>query len=358
MRAVVRRGTTLVCDEIADPVPGPGQVLVKTLCCGICGSDLHALHHLDHMVELSRRSGAAGNLDPTKDVVFGHEFSAEVLDYGPGTEGRLKAGTRVVSFPAAVGPAGVELIGYSNNAPGGFAERMLLSEAFLLEVPNGLSSEAAAMTEPFAVGAHAVEMALLEKGSVSLVLGCGPVGLAVIASLKARGHGPVIAADFSPARRAMAERMGADVIIDPAQESAHSRWDGLGAPTSLAVHMMMQMAGQKPARPVVFECVGAPGVLQSVIEGCPPAAQIVVAGVCMEPDRIEPSLAINKQVDLRFVLGYSPQEFAQTLHDIAEGKLDVAPVITDRVGLGGVAGAFAELAHPDRQVKVVVEPFR
>ena len=129
-------------------------------------------------------------------------------------------------------------------------------------------------------------------------------------------------------------------------------------PTSLGVHMMMQMAGQSSARPVVFECVGSPGVLQGIVEGCPPGAQIVVAGVCMEPDRIEPSLAINKQIDMRFVLGYSPQEFAQTLTDIAEGRLDVAPVITDRVGLEGVAGAFAELAHPDRQVKVVVEPNR
>ena len=264
----------------------------------------------------------------------------------------------MVSFPAAVGPQGVELIGYSNRAPGGFAQRMVLSEAFLLEVPNGLPDDQAAMTEPFAVGAHAVEKALLEKGSVSLVLGCGPVGLAVIASLKARGHGPVIAADFSPARRAMAERMGADMIVDPAVASPHASWEAFGVPTSLGVHMMMQMAGQSPARPVVFECVGSPGVLQGIVEGCPPGAQIVVAGVCMEPDRIEPSLAINKQIDMRFVLGYSPQEFAQTLTDIAEGRLDVAPVITDRVGLEGVAGAFAELAHPDRQVKVVVEPNR
>ena len=343
---------------MADPVPGMGQVLVKTLACGICGSDLHALHHLDHMIDMGRRAGAADRIDTRKDMVFGHEFSAEILDYGPGTQGLLKPGTRVVSFPAAMSAEGVELIGYSNNYPGGFAERMVLTEAMLLPVKNGLPDEAAAMTEPFAVGAHAVAEAAIEPGSVCLVLGCGPVGLAVIASLKARGIGPVIAADYSAARRAMAEKMGADRVVDPATISPHAAWSDYGVPSSMAAHSMAQMMGQVIAKPIVFECVGAPGVLQSVIEGCPPKAQIVVAGVCMEADRIEPSLAINKQLDLRFVFGYSPEEFGQTLHNIAEGVLDVSPVITDRVGLSGVADAFKVLSKPDQQVKIVVQPWR
>ena len=111
MKAVVRRGTQLVEDDLAEPVPGEGQVLVSTLVCGICGSDLHALHHLDHMIALTRRAGGMENLDSSQDVVFGHEFCAEVLDYGPGYTGALKPGTRVVSVPAAFGPAGSELVG-------------------------------------------------------------------------------------------------------------------------------------------------------------------------------------------------------------------------------------------------------
>ncbi len=358
MRAVVRRGTRLICEDIPELTPGPGQVLVKTLACGICGSDLHALHHLDHMIEMGRRAGAADRLDVNRDIVFGHEFSAEILDFGPGTQRTLKPGTRVVSFPAAMSPNGMELIGYSNDYPGGFAERMLLTEAMLLEAKNGVSDDQAAMTEPFAVGEHAVAEAALEKGSVCLVLGCGPVGLAVIASLKARGHGPVIAADFSLARRLMAERMGADQVVDPATMSPHEAWSQYGVPSSMAAHSMAQMMGQVIAKPVVFECVGAPGVLQSVIEGCPPKAQIMVAGVCMEQDRFEPSLAINKQIDMRFVFAYSPEEFARTLHNIAEGVIDVSPVITHHVGLDGVADAFKALAKPDDQVKVVVQPWR
>ncbi len=110
MRAVVTRDKRLTCEEIEDPVPIQGQTLVRTLCCGICGSDLHALHFMDNMVEGMRRAGGGDGIDPAKDMVFGHEFGAEVLDHGPGTDGRFKPGTRVVSVPMTFGPAGIELV--------------------------------------------------------------------------------------------------------------------------------------------------------------------------------------------------------------------------------------------------------
>lgn len=357
MRAVIRRDKRLVCDEIAELTPGAGQVLVKTLACGICGSDLHALHHMEHMIDLGRRSGAPDNgFDPTADTVFGHEFCAEILDHGPGSPKTLKAGTRVVSVPVTMHGAGMEALGFSNRLPGGFAERMLLSESLILEVPNGLPTDKAALTEPFAVGAHAVAKARLEPTSVSLVVGCGPVGLAVVAALKAQGYGPVIAADFSPRRRAAAERLGADIVIDPAVESPHDRWEALGVPRSRAAQAMMRMMGNSIAQPVVFECVGAPGVVQALIEAAPAGSQIVVAGVCMETDRIEPSIAITKEIELTFVFGYTPEEFAHTLRQLSEGVIDVEGLVTGKVGLDGVAGAFTALGDPEAHVKILVEP--
>ena len=359
MRAVIRRNKQLICDEIAELEPSAGQVLVKTLACGICGSDLHALHHMEHMIELGRRGGGLDNgFDPSADTVFGHEFCAEILDHGPGSPKALKAGTRIVSVPATLTATGVELLGFSNRLPGGFAERMLLSEDLVLAVPNGLPTEHAAMTEPFAVGAHAVAKARMDKDSVALVVGCGPVGLAVIGALKAQGFGPVIAADFSPRRRAAAEKLGADIVLDPAVESPHDRWEALGVPKARAAQQMMRMMGKSFGRPVVFECVGAPGVLQGLIEAAPAGAQIVVAGVCMETDRIEPSIAITKEIELTFVFGYSPEEFAATLHQLAEGVIDVSSLVTGRVGLDGVAQAFRDLGDPEAHVKVLVEPGR
>jgi len=357
MRAVIRRDKRLVCDEIAELTPGEGQVLVKTLACGICGSDLHSLHHMEHMIDLSRRAGGLDNgFNPSADTVFGHEFCAEILDHGPGATKALKAGARVVSVPVTLHGGGMEMLGFSNRLPGGFAERMLLTEAMLLEVPNGLPTDAAAMTEPFAVGAHAVAKARLEPKSVSLVVGCGPVGLAVIAALKALGHGPVIAADFSPRRRAAAERLGADIVIDPAKESPHDRWEGLGVPKSRAAQSMMRMMGNAITQPVVFECVGSPGVVQALIEAAPAGSHIVVAGVCMETDRIEPSIAITKEIELTFVFGYTPEEFALTLRQLSEGIIDVSHLVTGKVGLDGVADAFVALGDPEAHVKVLVTP--
>lgn len=358
MKAVIRRKGELVEGDCPEPVPGPGQVLARTLVCGICGSDLHALHHLDHMVAMARRAGAAETLDPAADLVFGHEFSAEILDHGPGCGRDLKAGTRVVSMPAAFGPAGAELIGYSNRFPGGFAERMVLQEALLLPIPNGLDEIRAALTEPMAVGEHAVAEARLTAQSVALVIGCGPVGLSVIAALKARGVGPVLASDLSAERRAAAERMGADIVVDPRNHSPHDSWERFDVPATLASFGASRLGGRSIRNAVVFECVGVPGMLQALIEHAPPTAQIVVVGVCMESDTIEPSLAINKQLELKFVFSYAPEEFAATLRAIAEGERDVTPLMSGIVGRGGVPGAFADLAAGGAMIKLLVDPAR
>ena len=209
MRAAIFRNGEIVVDQLPEPTPGPGQVLVRTLACGICGSDLHARKHAHRMVELSRHFSARKPMDLARDVVFGHEFCCEVLDFGPATARRFKPGTRVCSLPALLTPQGPVGIGYSNDNIGGYAERMLLSEALLLEVPNGLKPEHAALTEPLAVGIHAVGKANIRGNEVPLVIGCGPVGLAVIAALKLKGLRPIVAADYSPARRALAARLGA-----------------------------------------------------------------------------------------------------------------------------------------------------
>lgn len=358
MRAVVTRNKELVVDDWPDPAPGEGHVLVKTLACGICGSDLHALKHGDHLVDLAQRAGGGLVYDAKADLVFGHEFCAEILDHGPGTLGTFKPGTRVCSMPIILTAEGGAGIGYSNTFPGGYGEMMTLSEGMLLEVPNGLSSDAAAMTEPMAVGAHAVEQAEMGKDDIALVVGCGPVGLAVIAGLKSRGLGPVIAADFSEGRRKFAETMGADVVIDPADKSPYAKWEELGVPVSSSDRMMAEMMGETPKRAIIFECVGVKGVVQEIIEGAPVNSRCVIVGVCMETDHFEPALAVTKQLDLRFVLGYSPDEFAGTLNQIAEGIIDVAPIMTGTVGLDGVPQAFEDLGTPDKHAKIIVDPWK
>jgi threonine dehydrogenase-like Zn-dependent dehydrogenase len=344
MRAAVMRKQKLVVDDVPIPAPGPGEVLVKTLACGICGSDLHALKHAERLVEMSRRAGAPFVMDLSRDIVMGHEFCAELVDFGPDTQHRFKPGQRVSSMPVLFRPPNAETVGYSNENPGGYGEFMRLTEAMLLEVPNGLTTERAALTEPMAVGYHAVERAHLAKDDVPLVIGCGPVGLATIAALKLKGAHPIVAADFSPRRRELASQMGADAVVDPKSTPPFERWK--------------QITGSAMRPAVVFECVGVPGVINSIMLAAPRDSRVVIVGVCMESDSFEPFFGIGKELNLQFVLGYTGEEFAATLRNIAEGKINVDPMITGKVGVEGVAGAFAELASPERHAKILVEPWR
>jgi threonine dehydrogenase-like Zn-dependent dehydrogenase len=248
----------------------------------------------------------------------------------------------------------------------------------MMAVPNGLAPEIAALTEPMAVAWHAVRRGEVKKKDVAIVIGCGPVGLGVILCLKAQGVRTVVASDFSPGRRALATACGADVVIDPAQGSpfAGAAEHGhltqapdafelaLGTREKLGrlpvgwwhVWRLAEKLGAAPKRPVVFECVGVPGVIESIIEGAPLFSRVVVVGVCVGEDRFTPAMAINKEIDLRFVLAYTPLEFRDTLHMLAEGELDPRPLVTGTVGLDGVAAAFDALGDPEAQAKVLIDP--
>lgn len=344
MKAAVLRQGRVVVDEVPEPRPSLGQVLVDVKACGICGSDLHFVKHGAEMLRLAGEMSGLPDFGDARtelerDVYMGHEFAAEVVEAGPGTDAPA-AGTLVTSLPVMVTMSGVEPLVYSNRYPCGYGERMLLSAPMLQVVPNGLDAKRAALTEPMAVGLHAVNRSQIEQGEGAVVLGCGPIGIAVVAALKLRGVEPIVAADFSPARRALAVTMGAHESVDPADEPAWDVWQRAGGGRQL----------------VVFEAVGVPGMINEILRAAPSNSRVVVVGVCMGSDSVIPFWAISKEIDIRFVLGYDPQEFSDSLLAIAEGRIDVSPVITGEVSVDGVPGAFDELAEPDRHCKILVVP--
>ncbi|WP_436794230.1 zinc-binding dehydrogenase [Actinospongicola halichondriae] len=342
--AVLRDGQMVVADDVAEPEPGVGQVLVEVKACGICGSDLHFAKHGHTMLALGEEMNGMPDFgrttpDLSRDLFMGHEFSAEVLEYGPDTEGPAP-GSLVTSIPIMLTSTGLTDLAYTNDFPAGYSERMLLSAPMLVEVPNGLDATRAALTEPMAVGLHAVNRSGITERDGALVLGCGPVGLAVIAALRLLGVEAIVATDFSPARRALATTMGATEVVDPRDEPAFEAWRRAGGSKDL----------------VVFEAIGVPGIINEVLRDAPPRSKIVVVGVCMEPDTITPYYGIGKELAIQFVLAYDPMEFANSLRSIAEGDIDVTPMITGEVGLDGVAGAFDDLGNPDEHCKIIVTP--
>jgi threonine dehydrogenase-like Zn-dependent dehydrogenase len=361
-----------------DPDPAKGQVRLEVVRCGICGSDLHARHGIDDWAELSEGLGYDRFGRSDQPVVFGHEFSGRVAEYGPGTRGKIPTGAPVVAMPLIRNEGVIDTIGLSQHAPGAYAEELLVDEALMLPVPNGLPADVAALTEPMAVALHAVRRAEMKKRQLAIVIGCGPVGLGVILMLKAQGVKTVVASDLSPGRRRLATACGADIVVDPAEGDPYTAAGDRGhltdAPTAFDlaistkeklerlpidwwhVWRLGERLGAGPKAPVVFECVGVPGMIESIIGGTPLFSRVMVVGVCVGPDRFRPALAINKEIDLRFVIGYTPLDFRDTLHMLAEGDVDPRPLITGEVGLDGVAAAFDALADPDTHAKILIDP--
>lgn len=341
MKAVTMLDGVVSLGTVTDPVPGCGQALVRTHVCGMCASDQHFMRSGRTIVELSRRLGGPyAGVDLTRAFVPGHEFVGEVIDYGPGSKRPVAPGRRVTSIPVMRQGGNYSIVGYSADCPGGFGELMLLDEDYLLEVPDGLPDVIAAMTEPLAVGLEHARRGRPEKGDVTLVIGCGAIGLGVIAGLKLMGVAPIIASDFHADRRELAIRMGAHIAVDPREQSPFAPLTDLGnrVPT------------------LIYECVGLPGMLQQLIEGAAQEARIVMGGYCMEADQIYGFAAQNKRLTVHFAGGEQAQDMELALRSIAEGKIDVASWLGETITLDRVGDALNHMSDPGAPVRTVVDP--
>lgn len=340
MKAAYMLDQKILVGELPDPTPKAGQVLVRTHSCGLCASDLHVLHHGERLVEWSNAYDGPFNMDLSRPVVLGHEYVGEIIDYGPGSSRKLKTGTRVTSLPLVFRPDGIDCVGLTNSTPGGFGEYMLLDENLLMEIPDALDSERAALTEPLAVGLHHARMGRPGKDDVPLVVGCGAIGLAVIAGLKLMNAGPIIASDFSPKRRETALKMGADIVLDPREAQPYGTIPSLG--------------GRRAT--VVYECVGVPGVLDQIMRSIGHGARIIVGGWCLEMDHVFTPCAHLKQINIQFAGGEEQEDMDLALRAIGDGRIDVTPWLGERIGLNGVADALEGITNPDNPVRTVVDP--
>ncbi len=339
MRAVVMRPDQFSLEHRPIPVPGQGQVLVKTLACGICGSDLHLYRHAADMLEMGRAAGVPEEV-LGRGVVLGHEFVGEIVAYGPDCEKTLPPGSRVTSTPFIKGELETVPMGSTPYVDGAYAEYFLLSESSLLPIPDGLPTEAAALVEPLAIGIHAVNRSQLESPATAVVMGCGPIGLAVIAALRMRGTPHIIAGDLSPRRRELATEMGATEVVDAATRSVFE------AIPDASVSL--------PA--AIFECTGVNGLIAQAVDLAPAKSDIVVAGIAHGSDSFTPMTAISKELSLHFASFYTEAEFRSAIDALAGGDIPWQHWITGRVDLDGVAGAFEALKDPERHAKILIYP--
>src|SRR4029453_17764376 len=189
-------GGRLEVRETADPVPGSGDLLLRTLSTAICASDVHFMDHPDAVPD----DGSGRFLyDEDRDLVLGHEFVGEVMAHGPGCTDQFPVGTRVTAMPVRLvdgGAGGMRVIGQHPEAQGSFGELLVVSEVLARAVPDGVASDAAALVDAFAVGEFYVRSARMGTGEIPIVIGAGAIGLSAVAALRFRGIEPIIVSGY------------------------------------------------------------------------------------------------------------------------------------------------------------------
>lgn len=330
-------GKPLTIEDVAEPTPDASDLVVRVESCGICGTDLH-------------QASLPPGLPP--GAVMGHEFAGEVVEVGREARGDWKTGDRVSALPyigcgrcaaCLTGDgfrcAEVQVTGLG-QLPGAYAEYVRVGSSETLRLPDEVSFEDGATVEPLAVGLHAVNKAGLARGETVLVIGAGPIGLVTALWARFFGARVVAVSELAPARLALAEAFGATHTIDASREDV--------------AEAFRKAAGRAPD--VIFECVGVPGLLQQCIRLAPARGRIVVVGVCGQPDTIVPALANVKELRLDFVVAWSRNDFAFTIEMLEQGRIQSAPMVTDRVDFAAFPDAFEALKQPAHQCKVLLSP--
>ncbi len=339
MRAVVLRGGRLEVRETADPVPRAGELLLRTISTAICASDVHYMDHPDP----EDRSGLFV-WDEDRDVVMGHEFIGEVVGLGPGCSGDLPVGTRVTSLPTLARSTGTQVIGQHPEATGSFGELFVVTEALARSVPPDVDPDAVAVCDAFAVGEGYVAMSGITTGKLPIVVGAGAIGLSAVAALTARGVEPVVVADIKADRRDLAARFGSCIPVDPASRSPYEVWTEVAAEKDIT----------SPA--YIYECVGAPGLLERIVEDCPPGSRIFAVGGWYTGDSLNVTSATKKGVSIQFGGGPGADAWYGTLAAIVAGRLDPLPSVGMVVDLDGVPDAIDLARKAQGPPRIVVHP--
>ena len=338
MKAAVFQGVgaCFVVEEVAAPNAGVGEMILKVKHCGVCGTDLHYTEE---------------GTPVTPGSVIGHEFCGEVVEVGPGVAGHWKVGDRAVSMPfVGCGKCVHCLAGKpiwcrsmrshaSGQMSGGFAQFTAVGAAGSVKLPASISWDEAALVEPLAVGLHGVRRARLDAGANVLVVGAGPVGLSVVVWAKALGARRIVVTARSNRGANMALALGATDFIESDKDVRRE---------------FRRLTGAQPN--AVFECVGAPGVLEQCISYAPIHGQVVVIGGCMRADVITPAVAMNKELTVTFALAYDLGDFEVTVDRLARGQVDPTVMITDRVDFAAFPATFEALRNRTHQCKVLLSP--
>ncbi len=335
MKALVYGGPGhIALADVADPAPGPGEVLVEVGAAGVCGTD----HHL-----------VAGELGVPPGTIPGHEVAGVVVGVGVGVAD-WRAGERVTSYGQVVcGACPACLGGHANRClrpvgvgmarPGGFAERFTVPAGCLVRLPDDVADDVGAIaTDAIATPFHALTaVGRITAGETVVVVGCGGLGTHAVLLARLAGAGRVVGVDPSPAARDAAGAAGADAVFDPSAEEAPGK----------ALRALARGAT------IALECVGRAETVELACEALAPGGRLVVVGVGGDRPRLPPMTRfIASELTVLGSFGSTPAEIHTVVGLIAAGRLDVSRSVGRRVPLADGAAVFAAPPAPARTVLV------
>lgn len=329
--------------------PKPGWVQIRVHWCGICGSDLHEYMAGPVFIPVEKPHPITGLQGR---CILGHEFSGEIIKLGEGVHG-YTIGEAVTAdscqhcgecFYCQQGQYNlcehIAFTGLMND--GAFAELVNVPANLLYSLPAGFSPEAGALIEPLSVGMHAVKRAGSLLGCSVVVVGAGTIGLCTIMCAKAAGAAQVIALEMSTARKAKALEVGASHVLDPSTcdvlQEIRSLTHGRGADVS-------------------FECIGNKNTAKLAIDAIRKAGTCVLVGIFEEPSQFNFFEIVASEKKVMGALAYNG-EFADVIAFIADGRLNITPLITGRIDLEDIVEhGFEELIkNKEHHVKIIVSP--
>jgi len=333
MRAAVFKGTgqPMVVESRPDPKPGPGEVVLRVGRCGICTSDLHM-------------TSGHGYTYPA-ETILGHEYAGEVVDVGPGV-GSLKVGDRITAMPMTGCGACLECLrGFPlgcaamRSLMSGYAEYACAAESSVVKLPASLSLADGALIEPLASSLRGVAMAGIRPGSSVAVLGVGAIGMGAIYWAKLLGAKDVIAVAKSDRQRDLALRMGATCFLTQADD------------------LPQRIAGASGGPPeIVFECIGAAGALSAAAGLVAPRGTVVVLGMCMSADSINPFFAGFKSLVVKFSAAYELRDFEAAARAMDRGAVEPRAMVTSTISLDHLPVVFERMREKPFGCKTLVNP--
>jgi (R,R)-butanediol dehydrogenase/meso-butanediol dehydrogenase/diacetyl reductase len=343
---------------------GPRQVRIKVAYCGICGSDLH--EYLAGPVLIPQVGEKHPHTGMGIPVTLGHEMSGTIIEVGTSVT-EFKVGQNCTVNPSVddrhhgMDPCRSCLEGKPNLCKrwacyglsaegGGLSDEIVVHSASIVPIPDGVSLKVAALTEPLAVAAHMVSISGFKANDNVLVLGAGPIGLAILLLLKAQNARKVFVSEMSESKAAMARQFHADMVIDPSKGNSEV------AGGDVVVDCIQKQT--EDGVDVAFDTVGIQATLDTAIAATRPGGTIFNVAIHEKALLLNPNLLTLTEKKYTGGLCYTAEDFRYVLDTLASGKIAAEALITAVVPLTqAVEGAFEELVrNRDNHIKILVQP--